>query len=156
MTSWDTNGDGVTDAVTIDADGDGVAEGFGWDADENGAYETVASDPNEDGTYDAVGYDVNQDGTVDQAAGADGTVVDTSAGGSGDGAADADAVNAMDPTTFDSLMDIQNSQSASMDNWLQPDGVSVDYNSDTNSREFTSEDGSVFDTQSDAVDDNQM
>lgn len=62
----DTNGDGVIDEYVVDSNEDGVVDGLGIDADENGVIDETAVDQNEDGTVEGVDLDTDQDGVVDQ------------------------------------------------------------------------------------------
>ena len=64
---FDTDGDGLADAIRFDADGDGFEESAALDTNRNGLYDTILVDRAGTGFADVVAVDDNEDGVLDRA-----------------------------------------------------------------------------------------
>jgi hypothetical protein len=62
---YDTNADGVDDAIGIDANGDGRTDVEAHDTNQDGRCELLILDPGFDGYFEVAAHDVDGDGVVD-------------------------------------------------------------------------------------------
>ena len=98
--SFDSDGDGVDDAVAYDSDGDGAYDTVELDSDGNGVLDTIVIDEDGDGYADVIGIDVDEDGVVDEAYDGDGNPIDL---GDGSETTDPSVPTDTDTTSTDAL-----------------------------------------------------